>query len=183
MSNLTLGSIQAFLDGQNAPAFRTNPAKTAEISTATIVAGYLMAIVWIPVLLCLVGFLITPIIGHLALPEVLPKAVKLVVFYFFAQFFLLAVSPIYSWAGALMSLPLVYLTRRYGFAGWATAMLVGALAGMIVVSVLDPFSLFHASGNTLGNLAFIALPSAMLGLFFWLTVRTHHPNAFARDAA
>lgn len=49
----------------------------------------------------------------------------------------LTFSPLFSWVGWLIALPLVALALRGGWFGWATAAALGALAGMAAGALVD----------------------------------------------
>lgn len=49
----------------------------------------------------------------------------------------LTFSPLFSWVGWLIALPLVALALRHGWFGWATAAALGALAGLAAGALVD----------------------------------------------
>lgn len=86
----------------------------------------------------------------------------------------LTYSFIMSWAGCLVSIPIVIAARWYGWFGWLTA----AITGVVVMLIVMPFPQYRLS--EMANMSeIIALPSACLGLGFWIAVRLLRPSAFA----
>lgn len=79
-----------------------------------------------------------------------------------------------SWMGALLSVPVVVWAQHKGWFGFGTAMLTG-------IGVLVPVAFGMLDGNleeTAVLTLYLALPSALLGLAFWITVRVICPGAF-----
>ena len=93
------------------------------------------------------------------------------VFYSIAQ--MLAYSPLVSWIGLILGIPLVYAAIRRGYGGWLVTMGIGALVGTVILLV--------AVWVTLDSTGFrVALIGATFGAFFagvyWLAMRLTSPG-------
>ena len=86
----------------------------------------------------------------------------------------LSMSFLFSWMGCILSIPIVLAARRFGWFGIIPAMATGVLVMLVVFGF--PFAGFIQDVPSL--LADLGLPSALLGLSFWLTVRLLRPSAF-----
>lgn len=81
------------------------------------------------------------------------------------------VSPVFSWFGLLVGLPMMIYAARHNFAGWATAVGFGAavpglLIGLVFGNIIDGFKVF-------------IIPGALFAGVFWLTLRLCNRAAFA----
>ena len=86
----------------------------------------------------------------------------------------LAYSFMMSWVGCLVSIPVVVAARWYGWFGWLTA----AITGVAMMLIVMPFPRYRL-GELIDMSELLALPSACLGLGFWIAVRLLRPSAFA----
>ena len=90
---------------------------------------------------------------------------------------MMAYSPLVSWMGLILGIPLVYTAIRRGFGGWLVTMAIGALVGMVVLLATVWLAL-EVTGLR------IALIGATFGGVFagvyWLTMRLTTPALFRR---
>ena len=73
-------------------------------------------------------------------------------------------SPMFSWAGLLLGVPLSILAMSRGMAGWGVAAGGGTLAGAL-------------TGAVLGSVSFMAAFGAGFGLLYWIFLRWLAPAA------
>lgn len=88
---------------------------------------------------------------------------------------MVAYSPLVSWLGLILGVPLVHTAIRKGFGGWAVALGIGGVAGAIVLS--------------LSVWSFLSFPTVRIGLIgagfgalfagvYWLVMRLTAPALF-----
>ena len=93
------------------------------------------------------------------------------VFYSIAQ--MLAYSPLVSWIGLILGIPLVYAAIRRGYGGWLVTMAIGALVGCVVllgavwVALAAPGLRVALIGATFG---------AVFAGAYWLSMRLTSPG-------
>lgn len=154
------------------PVFRTDPAASRRITWWACALGYVVTLVGVPVLAACVRLMaIWALKGSGITRTAIGPALK----YGESVTELLMYSYVMAWTGALLSVPVVIWARWAGWFGWGTAMLTGVGVAVIVFGVLDAAPPFEVIGE-------LGLPSALLGLAFWITVRLIRPQAFARGA-
>ncbi|MGO4909067.1 hypothetical protein ACEN2J_12150 [Pseudorhodobacter sp. W20_MBD10_FR17] len=89
-----------------------------------------MAVLWgAP---CVMGWMLAAVL--MASKSVVPAEVQLTLF---GMVYLLVFSPLFSWVGWLLALPLIWFLLRDGWFGWASAVLVGLVVGAVAGGLVD----------------------------------------------
>ena len=81
---------------------------------------------------CVLGWMLAAVV--LATKSLVAPEVQLALY---GIVYLLIFSPVFSWIGWLLALPLVWFLLRDGWFGWVSAALVGILVGTIAGSLID----------------------------------------------
>lgn len=150
------------------PILKTSAVITKKITWWSCLTGYVVSLVGLPLLAAVIAWVASFTlkgtgITHTFLGPALQALESLLE--------RLILSVVASWTGALMSIPVVYWARAKGWFGWGTAMLTGVAVCLISLTLIYGFSFLE-------TLYVMSLPSALLGLGFWITVRLIHPSAF-----
>ncbi len=137
--------------------FRSNPDLT--IRPRTFLAAYAAILIAVPALAAL----------NIATLQFLPHPIQTYIQPLTAFHTALAFSPLFAWAGVLMSAPLVWLALRTNTFGWATSVLTGAIIfqanwTLFIRNELGTHISPFATEWTLGTLGAITL-----ALTFWAT--------------
>jgi len=157
----------------NAPIFRTDTANTAAITWWSCVIGYVVILAVLPLVAYGLQLLTTYLFSGSGITR---SAIGPAAIYGHSFLYVVSLSPMVSWSGALVSIPFVYLARRYAVAGWGTAIATALIEAFVILPTAYDMPIDFV-------VTAAALPSALLGLTFWLTVRLIHPGAFARADA
>lgn len=155
------------------PALRVPAAQARRIGAWAIVAGYLVAVAGVPALATALVYAwdwLAPDPGPVA--DLFPAAVVLALLF----------SPILSWIGVILSLPVVILCRARGWIGWLPALATGLACALVAAALWvegggvggadDPPPPFRDDAPP------ILIGGAILALAFWGTVRLLCPDAF-----
>jgi hypothetical protein len=125
--------------------------------TALIYAGLLtLMLIVVPVIGFLIAVVTSPFVDELNNNILLSQLYIVGVFVGF--------SPMFSWAGLLLGVPLSILAMSRGMAGWGVAAGGGTLAGAL-------------TGAVLGSVMFMAAFGAGFGLLYWIFLRWLAPAA------
>jgi len=128
------------------------------------------------VLSVLPSFVVAPLIGYV-LSRVVRRTPALYLNKFadgleFFLFMPLSMSPFISWIGFAAVVPLSRYLMKIGLAGWGVAILVAIFAQFLAAVFVLPY--FHLWRLTV-------LPSVVLALTYWITLRLKFPEAFKAD--
>jgi hypothetical protein len=89
-----------------------------------------MAVLWgAP---CVMGWMLAAVL--MASKSVVPAEVQLTLF---GMVYLLVFSPLFSWVGWLLALPLIWFLLRDGWFGWVCAALIGLVVGTVAGGLVD----------------------------------------------
>ena len=150
------------------PAFRTDPVASLRITWWSCALGYAVCLGGVPLAASVVYWLAVELLNdtgitRTAIGPALQYAERVVEY--------LMYSFIAAYMGAALSVPVVIWARLRGWFGWGTAMLTGVGVAIVVLGLLFQMDMAKI-------LVELTLPSALLGLSFWITVRVIHPQAF-----
>ena len=138
------------------PAIRTTVGGHRHL-TALIYAGLLtLMLIVVPVIGFLIAVVTSPFVDELNNNILLSQLYIVGIFVGF--------SPMVSWAGLLLGVPLSILAMSRGMAGWGVAAGGGTLAGAL-------------TGVFLGSVMFMATFGAGFGLLYWIFLRWLVPAA------
>ncbi len=156
------------------PIFKTPSPETRNISFVSCFLGYFVILAVVP----LISFLAMHLFLQLGkiLDIELPDGVLQTILTFpFMTINMLSFSFMFSWAGVLLSIPVVVWARYYGYFGWGTAAICGVAVMFIAMPMLIGLDEFFGDESEINGLYLLLIaPSALLGISFWLTVFKLH---------
>lgn len=142
------------------PAFRSTPRLNAQIRLIPLGAAYAAILIGVPALAAINVAALDLIFDSLWKHHGLSSLIEPIRMFNIGLMF----SVLFAWSGALLSVPIVWAALRFGFFGWASAILTGLALFQI------NWELFIKHGNDEPAIWLIGtLGSALLGLTFWTT--------------
>ncbi len=163
---------------QGLPATSVPRERSRRIGATAIILGYIVAVVGIPAAASAIisgwdALAIEPGDGPVA-DTFLPRLILALLF-----------SPILSWIGVILSLPVVIVCRRTGWTGWGPALATGLATATVALAVWVGTGGVSDADTPPTPWRDDALPivagGAILALGFWGTVRLLVPAAFRAD--
>jgi len=141
------------------PAIQTDPAasKGKELGILLICA---LGMVLLPVLLGGLSVMVSSVIGGASGRGAFVRGLEEIGF-------VLMYSPVASWIGLLIGVPMAFIAMRLGFAGWLIAVVAGLVAGFLITLAQPGMEVF----------SMVALGGVFGGLF-WLSGRLVFRSAF-----
>ncbi|MHA3913333.1 hypothetical protein [Halovulum sp. GXIMD14793] len=154
------------------PMFRTDPQTTLLINGWHCLIGYIVILAGVPVGAGLLHEAAKLLLNDTGITR---TAIGPALQYAEAVVEMLGFSYLAAWVGAIVSLPFVIWARKTALFGWGTAIVTGVAVAYLVLWWLYEFTLQRITEDMI-------LPSAILGLVFWVTVRLITPRAFCKSS-